>query len=94
MPENLITTVEIKPDPELEKLVDRLHGLVETFKGIVIRVLTLEPGDVIVFESAERVSEQTYETLLRHARLVWPNNKAAVIDRGIRIAGVTRETPE
>ncbi len=84
--------VEVKPNAELTALVDRLEKLAEQFQGCTVRVLELQPGDVIVFESAHPVSELMCETLLRHARLIWPNNKAAVIDRGVRVAGVTRET--
>lgn len=85
-------TVELKADPELTALVDRLANLVGQFAGCAIRVLDLQPGDVIVLESSQRLSERAYEWLTKQAKEQWPNNRFIILDN-CKFAGVTREGP-
>lgn len=88
------TTFTLKTDPEIVALADRLERLIEIFKDCTIRVMDVRPGDVIVLESSNPFSEHQVTTLLHHARQVWPNNKVALLDRGLHASGVTREVTE
>lgn len=90
MTEMPTATVELQLAPELTALVDRLASLVGHLEGCAIRVLNLQPGDVIVLESSQRLSERAYEWLTKQAKEQWPNNRFIILD-SCKFAGVTRE---
>jgi hypothetical protein len=88
-------TLDIRTDPEIAEVValaDRLERLIEIFKDCTIRVLELKPGDVIVLESRKHMNTETYERLLNCCKMVWPDNNATVLEDGLRLADVTRES--
>ena len=89
----MTATLKIETDPQVFQvaaLADRLERLIEIFKDCTVRVLNLKPGDVIVLESAQKMTMQAYENLLANARIVWPDNQVGLLEQGLHLAGVTR----
>jgi hypothetical protein len=91
MAEMPTAAVELKPVPELTALVDRLANLVGHLEGCAVRVLNLQPGDVIALESPTHLSEAAYIRLRKAVEQLWPNNKAAIFENGMHVAAIIQE---
>lgn len=91
MAEMPTATVELQPSPDLTALVDRLANLMGQLEGCAVRVLNLQPDDVIVLETPKRIPEPAYIRLKQTAEMLWPNNRLAILEDGMRATGVTRE---
>lgn len=50
-----------------------------------ITVARLQPDDVIVVESDERLTVEGAERLKAHVQQVWPDHRVAVFDKGYRM---------
>ncbi len=91
MAEMPTATVELKPPKELLGALARLEALVKQFEACAIRVLSLQPGDVVVLEAEGRISEAGYVRLRKSAEAIWPDNRVVIFEDGVHVAGLTRE---
>ncbi len=55
-----------------------------------VQVLHLEPGDTVILESPNVMSDATREEIIRTGRKLWPNVKVIVMDEGLSVAGILR----
>ncbi len=55
-----------------------------------IRVMRLQPGDVIVVETSGRLSKQQAEMAQHQLKAVWPEHEVLICDEGMRL-NVARE---
>ena len=50
-----------------------------------ISVARLLPTDVLVFEAQDYITPEAAERIREYALIVWPDHKAIVLDRGLRL---------
>lgn len=50
-----------------------------------VQVLSLRPGDVIVIETEDRLSEEGRRNITKAARVIWPEAKVAILDNGFHM---------
>lgn len=50
-----------------------------------VTVAKVKPSDVIVIESDGWLTDDAKERILASAKGIWPDNKVAVLDKGLRL---------
>jgi hypothetical protein len=72
---------------------EALRALVALPSVARVQRAAVAPGDVIVFEADEALSDTQIQRIQETGRAVWPDNRIVVVDRGIHlriIEGATR----